>query len=247
MAVFRIKKENNYTVVSNAILKDKRLSLKSIGLLVVMLGLPEEWDYTIKGLTKIVKDGESAIRASLIELEECGYLVRERTRGENGKFSDIEYVIYETPQRVKPQQESPHVENPHVDKPLVEKRAQLNKKELSTKELNKKELKNNTPSKKSENELIEEMLDAKANDEEELKLLYDWIKNRKKKRAPHTIGAIESNLKDLDSVARESGLSRKEYLQEVIKRGWAAFYPINEYRTTAKKSTTYNYEGGESI
>ncbi len=74
MAVCRIEKTKNYTVMSNCHLRDKRLSLKAVGLLSVMLSLPEDWDYTTRGLAIICKDGVEAIGAALRELEHCGYL-----------------------------------------------------------------------------------------------------------------------------------------------------------------------------
>ena len=73
MAVFRIEKTRDYTVMSNHHLRDKSLSLKAKGLLSLMLSLPEEWDYTTKGLARICKDGVDSICAGVRELEEHGY------------------------------------------------------------------------------------------------------------------------------------------------------------------------------
>ena len=121
MAIYRIHKTKDYTVMANWHLKDKSLSLKSKGLLSLMLSLPDEWDYSIHGLWKISSDGETTIRNTLKELEEHGYLCRTPVR-ENGKIIDWEYDIHE----------KPLVENPHV-----ENHTQLNTKELNTKELEK--------------------------------------------------------------------------------------------------------------
>ena len=76
MAVFRVEKTRNYTVMSNQHLRDKRLSLKAKGLLSLMLSLPEDWDYTTKGLAKICKDGVDSICSTVNELEEHGYNIR---------------------------------------------------------------------------------------------------------------------------------------------------------------------------
>lgn len=98
MSVFRIEKNKNFTVMSNYHLRDKNLSLKAIGLLSKMLSLPEDWDYSLSGLTTICKDGLAAIRTALIELEKNGYIVRERQRSDHGYWGDNLYTIYEMPQ-----------------------------------------------------------------------------------------------------------------------------------------------------
>ena len=91
MAVFRIEKTRDYTVMSNHHLRDKSLSLKAKGLLSLMLSLPEEWDYTTKGLARICKDGVDSICAGVRELEEHGYVIRQRVRNPNGQLGAIEY------------------------------------------------------------------------------------------------------------------------------------------------------------
>lgn len=98
MAVMRVEKNSNYTVMANYHLRDKRLSLKAKGLLSVMISLPSEWDYTLAGLAHISKEGVSAIRAAIQELEENGYVTRARLRNEAGQLGDTEYTIYEFPQ-----------------------------------------------------------------------------------------------------------------------------------------------------
>ena len=97
MAVFRIEKTRDYTVMSNHHLRDMSLSLKAKGLLSLMLSLPENWDYTMKGLARICKDGIDSISGGIRELEEHGYLIRERVRGANGQLGSIEYTILEQP------------------------------------------------------------------------------------------------------------------------------------------------------
>ena len=80
MAVFRVEKNHNYTVMSNYHLRDTGLTLKAIGLLSKMLSLTDEWDYTTRGLAAICKEGVDAIGAALKELEVRGYLVRRQIR-----------------------------------------------------------------------------------------------------------------------------------------------------------------------
>ena len=100
MAVFKIEKNKNYTIMSNHHLRDKLLSYKAKGLLSFMLSLPEDWDYSINGLAKVSKEGKKAIRAMLEELEEKHYLIRKRIQLQNGQF-DYEYHIYEMPYNQK--------------------------------------------------------------------------------------------------------------------------------------------------
>lgn len=105
MPVFRIERTKNYTVMSNYHLRDSRISLSAKGLLSQMLSLPENWDYTLSGLRAINKEGKDAIRTSLRELEQVGYLRRSQTKAPNGRFSKNEYVIYELPQNPEPKPE----------------------------------------------------------------------------------------------------------------------------------------------
>jgi hypothetical protein len=97
MAVFRVEKNKNYTVMSNYHLRDKNLSLKSKGLLSVILSLPEGWNYTTRGLAAISKEGVDGIGAALKELENMRYLTRNRLRDSKGRITDTEYVVYEYP------------------------------------------------------------------------------------------------------------------------------------------------------
>ena len=120
MAVFRIEKTGDFTVMSNHHLRNANLSLKAKGLLSLMLSLPEKWDYTTKGLAAICKDGVDSICAGVQELERHGYVIRSRVRNANGQLGAIEYTILErprepkreNPEQVSPRQEKPEQENP---------------------------------------------------------------------------------------------------------------------------------------
>ena len=152
MAVFRIEKTRDFTVMSNHHLRNSRLSLKAKGLLSLMLSLPEDWDYTTKGLAYICKDGIDAISTTLRELEDQGYLTRERVRMANGRLGTVEYTIHEQPQNpiaepISPKRENPRQVNPRQvfpdqvlpdqDLPEQENPVQLNKDIQSTDQSNK--------------------------------------------------------------------------------------------------------------
>ena len=141
MAVFRIERTRDYTVMSNHHLRDKGLSLKSKGLLSMMLSLPEDWNYTTRGLAKICKEGVDAIGGALRELEAAGYIVRHQMRDRQGRISDTEYVIYEQPQpkapdTPQPDTASPDTENPYLADPDTEKPAELNIEKSKTQKSN---------------------------------------------------------------------------------------------------------------
>ncbi len=138
MAVFRVERTRDYTVMSNYHLKDKRLSLKSKGLLSQMLSLPDDWDYTLSGLSVINRESKDAIRSALNELEAAGYIRRRQTTDASGKFSSNEYIIYERPEEPEPSLDKPSSENPTTEKPMTEKPSSGNPTQLNTKKSNTK-------------------------------------------------------------------------------------------------------------
>ena len=149
MAVFRVERNKGYTVMSNHHLRNKELSLKAKGLLSQMLSLPEDWDYTLKGLSLINREKIDAIREAIKELERAGYIVRSRERDEKGRLRGADYVIFEQPQPPTP--DLPTLENPTLDnptqgkptleKPTLENPTQLNK-DIQRTDLPKKEKSN---------------------------------------------------------------------------------------------------------
>ena len=154
MAVFRIERTRDYTVMSNHHLKDTALSLKAKGLLSMMLSLPDEWNYTTRGLAKICKEGVDAIGGALRELEKAGYIVRRQLPGPGGRISDTEYTIYEKPRPAAeeppeepgpdtpppdtdaPDTENPYLVEPDMGEPSTEKPAELNTKRSNTQKSN---------------------------------------------------------------------------------------------------------------
>lgn len=141
MAVFKINKTKDYTVMSNHHLRDKSLSLKAKGLLSQMLSLPEDWDYTIQGLCSINKENETAINSTLKELKDNGYLIVTKKMPNETKSGRIEYVydIYETPKQEGKKQA---LENLGVEIQGVENQGQLNT-DIQNKEKQNKEKNNN--------------------------------------------------------------------------------------------------------
>jgi len=120
MAVFRVEKTRDYTVMSNHHLRNTELSLKAKGLLSLMLSLPENWDYTTKGLSFICKDGIDSINGGIRELEANGYVIRKRLRNEKGQLTITEYTIFEQPQPPNTNDIPPKGENPILGNPIQE-------------------------------------------------------------------------------------------------------------------------------
>ncbi len=135
MAVFRVERNAGYTVMSNHHLRNKELTLKAKGLLSQMLSLPEDWDFTLAGLSYINREKIDAIREAIRELERAGYIVRTRERDEKGRLRGADYVIYEQPQPPTsdlPTLENPTLDTPTLEKPMLENPTQLNKDILNT-------------------------------------------------------------------------------------------------------------------
>ena len=145
MAVFRVERNKGYTVMSNHHLRNKELSLKAKGLLSQMLSLPEDWDYTLAGLSFINREKIDAIREAIKELERAGYIVRSRERDEKGRLRGTDYVIFEQPQTSPvsdlPTLDNPTLEKPTQEKPTLENPTQLNK-DIQKTDLPKKEKSN---------------------------------------------------------------------------------------------------------
>ena len=151
MAVFRVEKTRDFTVMSNHHLRNNNMSLRAKGLLSLMLSLPEDWDYTLKGLARISLEGVDAIRTVIRELEDLGYLERHRKRNEKGQLKEAEYIIHERPIEVpennmehtsespafdSPVSDKPMSEIPVLDEPVSDGTTQLNTNISNTKELN---------------------------------------------------------------------------------------------------------------
>ena len=150
MAVFRVERNTGYTVMSNHHLRNKELTLKAKGLLSQMLSLPEDWDYTLAGLSYINRESIDAIRTAVWELEKAGYITRQQGRDEKGKMTAIEYTIYEQPQ-LPPPLDNPVLENPTTGNPILENPTTDNPTSENPMQLNKDILKTDLPKKEKSN------------------------------------------------------------------------------------------------
>ena len=208
MSVVRVHKNANFTVMSNYHFKEKKMSLKAKGLLSLMLSLPDDWDYSIAGLTTLSKDGRDGVMSALGELEKFGYLQRERVTNDKGQFAGVEYNIYEQPQE-KPVSEKPNQENSTSEKPNSENREQLNTNSI--------------------NHLFDLLfIELSTNDVELIAAYRDYIKMRDEMNAPLN----ETSLKKLISRAKRLSNNNirieKVLLENATINQWKNVYPPRE-------------------
>lgn len=192
MAKFKIHKTKDYTTMSNTHFREKEMSLKAKGLLSLMLSLPEEWDYSEIGLSKLSKDGVGSTAKALDELETFGYLRRTQCKETDGKFAGYEYDIFETPQI-----NLPYTENPFTEKPFTENQGQSNTYILSN---NKNKNNKSTYTKKIKKQTIKEFSDVV------LRIYEFW---NEKKIIPH-----KALTKEMNSAVEKA---LKSYSEEEIK------------------------------
>lgn len=232
MAVIRVEKTKDYTTMSNYHFREKDMSLKAKGLLSMILSLPEDWDYTLEGLSLLCKDGVDSVRTALRELKEFGYVETARVRDEKGHLRDAEYVVYERPVTLheeksaaeqkeqeeekpvleepileeptleKPILENPTLDNPTLEKPILENPRQLNTNISSTNILN-----TNISNQPDETDRAEKPKGRRAYypESEELdKAFKDYLFMRKRINKPVTDAAMKNIRKSLADMAKGS-------------------------------------------
>ena len=182
MSVFRIHKTKDFTIMSNSHFKEREMSLKAKGLLSLMLSLPDDWSFNIKGLCTLSKDGKDSVMSALAELEKFGYLSRTREVDSKGRFSGVRYDIFETPQpknpsAEKPNSDAPNSANSHSEEPPL----------LITKDINNLEELNTNVLEREKNaeEEIYEIL-SEISDRELRELYTDYVLQRKQNGSPLT-------------------------------------------------------------
>jgi hypothetical protein len=228
MAVIRVEKTQNYTVMSNHHLRNKNLSLKAKGLMSLMLSLPPDWDYSVGGLVAVCKEAHTSIRSALKELEENDYLIRKRTNSEKGYFV-YEYTLYEIP-------EMRHTENTYAVKAHTENGTQLNKEKINTKELNKE----NNIYIESYAPLLEHIRDK------ELRSLYlDYVEMRKNIEAPISERGLKMLINRAERLSNMDYELQKALVEAAIINEWKNVYLPNEQdiqnnTTLAKLRRTYS-------
>ena len=132
MAIYRTRQKSNFTIINNTSLKDKRLSLKAKGLIAYMLSLPDDWVFYETELVNHSTDGKHSVNSALKELQDAGYLIKKQSRSEDGKFSNIDWELFDEPQNADLATFAPLPEKPSTDKPSTEKPSTENQTLLNT-------------------------------------------------------------------------------------------------------------------
>ena len=232
MSVIRVEKTSNYTVMSNYHFKEKKMSLKAKGLLSLMLSLPDNWNYSIAGLVAICKENETAIKSTLKELQEFGYVTIEKIMPDKAKSGRIEYVynIFEEPKQEGKKQ---GVENLPLEIQHVENQVQLNTKQSNTNKTNTKEKKKNNTKKDFSKLVIDTCLKNDIEDDKSIELIESFLTEMKIK----TRGSIEAN------IAKIAGKSR-EVIEKCIKTSYERNYKyITPPEWLQNKNNSYNGTG----
>lgn len=221
MAVIRVHKTKDYTVMSNTHFREKKMTLKAKGLLSLMFSLPDDWDYSIAGLTTLSKDGKDGVMSALKELEDFGYLKRTRLNDEKGKFAGYDYDIFE-----QPQSEKPYAENPNTDKPNTENPPQYITKQLNTNTSNTDTTKENKERKKG-NSSYDEIISELVSDDNVKNTLYEYIKMRKFIKKPLTNFALKKLINKLFKLSADPTVQTK-ILSNSILNNWMDIFELKE-------------------
>lgn len=209
MSVIRVHKTANFTVMSNYHFKEKKMSLKAKGLLSLMLSLPEDWDYSISGLTTLSKDGKDSVMSALGELEKFGYLSRRRVTNDKGQFAGVEYNIYEQPQPGTPVSEKQNSENSNEGNANSENQPQLNTNSI--------------------NYLYDLIFtELSTNDAELIALYREYVKLREDMNAPLTGPGLIKLIARAKRLSKENERIEKILLENAIINNWKNVYPPRE-------------------
>ena len=245
MAVIRVAKTDNYTVMSNHHLRNKNMSLKAKGLMSLMLSLPPSWDYSIGGLVSICKESHTSIRNALKELEQNQYLIRERKNNEKGYFT-YEYTLYEIP---LPHAGFQHTDSVYADKQYTEEvytdsNRQISKEELNKEELNKEKIKKDkTTTKKSKiktNRIssFDEVINSLVTNESLKELYKDFIEAREAMEAPITRQGLKVLIDRCEKLSNHNIRIQKMLLETALVNGWKnVFLPTETHQEEAKQET----------
>ncbi len=219
MSIMRVHKTSNFTVMSNYHFKEKGMSLKAKGLLSLMLSLPDTWNYSVSGLVTLSKDGKDSVMSALSELEEFGYLTRERVINEKGQFAGIEYNIYEQPQPEKPMSEKPISANENAENPISENQPQLNTNSI--------------------NYLFDKIfMLLNTNDPELIALYREYVQMRESIKAPLTEVGLEKLISRAKRLSKNNIKVEKILLETAIINNWKnVYYPSDKELENVSRET----------
>lgn len=221
MAIYRVHKKNDYTMINNYLIKDKNLQLKDKGMLLVLLSLPNDWDFSVAGLEKICKETKDTINGILNNLQKYNYLKREIKRDDKGRFIDWQYDIYEIPKDLYddlPHPKNPDMDNPDMDFPDMENYTQLNTNKENTKKQNTK---------------LKENVKRKYFDNEDLNNIFiEYLEMRKKMKAINSDRAINTLINKLSSYDDDM---KFRMIEQSIVNSWKSIYEVKLSKQEIRK------------
>ena len=233
MAVFRIHKSKDYTVMSNHHLKNKELSLKAKGLLTLMLSLPDDWDYSVLGLTSLSRDGKDAIMSTLDELVKHCYLSMTMSRDNMGHITGWNYDVYETPQSEKSDSGKPYAENPNTGNPAQLNINNINTNKQSTNNIiedNSSRIINNTSKNISSSikEKRKKGIDLSFVGSSFIDTMERYISYRKELKKPLVQSSAESAYRNLLKLSNQDARIADEIVEQSISNGWTGLFELKQ-------------------
>lgn len=214
MTVFKLHRKSNYTVIDNGIFMDKRLSAKAKGILCQLLSLPDEWNYSIQGLSSLFSDGKDSIRNGINELEKFGYVKRTQIVNESHHFSGYQYDVYECPMTSEPLLENATTDKPHN---------KINNNKVSSNELSI----NKNKEKNIKKESVKSLISDYTQNEELKDCLFSFVEMRKNVKKPLTARAMKLSLNGLDKLALDDE-TKIAIVDNSILHNWLTFYPLEK-------------------
>lgn len=241
VAVIRVHKTKDYTVMSNTHFREKGMTLKAKGLLSLMFSLPDDWDYSIAGLTTLSKDGKDGVMSALNELEKFGYLKRTRLFDEKGHFAGYDYDIFEQSQLSAPYSDFPNTAKPNTAKPNTDNPSQYITKESNTKELN-TDLTKEKKERKKGSLTYDEIIAGMVENENVKSTLYEFIKMRKFIKKPLTDFALKKLINKLFRLSSDPA-EQVSILETSILNNWQDIYePKEKKEESAQESEQGTYK-----
>ena len=220
------RKTSKYTTISNVFLRDKNLSLKAKGFLTVIMALPDDWDFSIKGICSILKEGKSSIYGVVQELKENRYCKTTAYRDEKGLILGLDYMFYEEPYEEEPQQDNPHTENRDMDN-MPQLNTKDDKENNRTKDLPKKEgIDKSIPKKKAKFDVYADLsyVDAAYADVWKEWLEYKDAINKQYKAQQGAVSQYKSLLKYADN----NPILANAIVKRSIENSWQGLFELSD-------------------
>ena len=219
------EKTSKYTTISNGFLRDNNLSLKAKGFLTVVMALPDDWDFSIKGICSVLKEGKTSVYSAVQELKENRYCKTTPSRDEKGLIIGLDYVFYEEPNKEEPQQDNPHSENRDMDN-MPQLNTKDDKGNNRTKDLPKKEIIDKSIPKKKEFDVY---ADLSYVDAPYAAIWQEWLDYKKEiKKQYKTQRGAESQYKVLIKYANNNPILANAIVKISIEHSWDGIFPLSD-------------------